>query len=406
MMRGLINIACCMIPMPSLRRPLRRNLQRRWYAHTNNPDIIINRLTGKPVIVWFDHALGGGTEVYSKRQIKALRQKFDIIRVQYFPATELYHMTWATNRHRVFKTPNVYQVYNLCCDLHADEIVVNNLVAYKSTTDMLGLIRAIKQNNPYCPRVSFRGHDFHCICPSFNLINCDGEYCGLQYGGGCEQCWGKKRLGDNKISDRVLKSGAISICSWRHTWQNFLENTADSVIVFSEKIANIFTTAYPNIKNKISVIPHTVRKFKVARIRPHNDINIAVLGAISQQKGADIIRDMACHLTDNVKIKIIGTMKNAPENVYVYGKYKPKQLPRIMEREQIDLVFIPSVWPETFSYTTSEAISMGLPVACFDIGAPAERVSKYNRGLVLNTISPKQNLTDIINFIKKQRQTL
>lgn len=406
MMRGLINIACCMIPMPSLRRPLRRNLQRMWYAHTNNPDIIINRLTGKPVIVWFDHALGGGTEVYSKRQIKDLRQKFDIIRVQYFPATELYHMTWATNRQRVFKTPNVYQVYNLCCDLHADEIVVNNLVAYKSTTDMLTLIRAIKQNNPYCPRVSFRGHDFHCICPSFNLINCDGKYCGLQYGGGCEQCWGKKRLGDNKISDKVLKSGAISICSWRHAWQNFLENTADSVIVFSEKIANIFTTVYPNIKNKISVIPHTVRKFKVARIRPHNDINIAVMGAISQQKGAGVIRDMACHLADNVKIKIIGTMKNAPENVYVYGKYKPKQLPRIMEREQIDLVFIPSVWPETFSYTTSEAISMGLPVACFDIGAPAERVSKYNRGLVLNTISPKQNLTDIINFIKKQRQTL
>ena len=174
----------------------------------------------------------------------------------------------------------------------------------------------------------------------------------------------------------------------------------------SEKIADIFTMAYPNIKNKISVIPHTVRKFKVARIRPHNDVNIAVLGAISQQKGADVIRDMARHLADNVKIKIIGTMKNAPANIYVSGRYKPKHLLKIMEREQIDLVFIPSIWPETFSYTTSEAISMGLPVACFDIGAPAERVSKYKHGLVLNTISPQQNLNDIINFIKTQRQTL
>lgn len=405
-MKAIISIICLVIPISSLRRPLRRYLKNKWNAYINVPKAVTKHLTGKPVIVWFDHALGGGTEVYSKRQIKDLRQKFDIIRVQYFPATELYHMTWATNRHRVFKTPNVYQVYNLCCDLHADEIVVNNLVAYKSTTDMLNLIRAIKQNNPYCPHVSFRGHDFHCICPSFNLINCDGEYCGLQYGGGCEQCWGKKRLGDNKISDRVLKSGAISICSWRHAWQNFLENTADSVIVFSEKIANIFTTVYPNIKNKISVIPHTVRKFKVAKIKPHNDINIAVLGAISQQKGAGVIRDMACHLADNVKIKIIGTMKNAPANIYVSGRYKPKHLPKIMEREQIDLVFIPSICPETFSYTTSEAISMGLPVACFDIGAPAERVSKYKHGLVLNTISPKQNLNDIINFIKTQRQTL
>lgn len=405
-MKAIISIICLVIPISSLRRPLRRYLKNKWNAYINVPKAVTKHLTGKPVIVWFDHALGGGTEVYSKQQIKTLKKNFDIIRVQYFPATELYHMTWATNRHRVFKTKYIYLIYNLFCDLDLHEIVINNLVAYKSTTDTLLLIRAIKQNNPYCPRVSFRGHDFHCICPSFNLINCDGKYCRLQYGGGCEQCWGKIRLANNKKSDKALKSGATSIYSWRHAWWDFLENTADCVVIFSEKIADIFTMAYPNIKNKISVIPHTVRKYKAVQTRPHNDVNIAVLGAISQQKGADVIRDMAHHLADNVKIKIIGTMKNAPANIYVSGRYKPKHLPKIMEREQIDLVFIPSIWPETFSYTTSEAISMGLPVACFDIGAPAERVSKYKHGLVLNTISPKQNLNDIINFIKTQRQTL
>jgi len=405
-MKAVISIICMVIPIPSLRRPLRRYLKNKWNAYVNVPKTVLRNLTGKSIILWFDHALGGGTEVYSKQQFKTLKENFDVIRVQYFPGTELYHITWATNRHRVFKTKYIYQVYNLFCDLDLHEIVINNLVAYKSTTEALEIIRAIKLNNPYCPRVSFRGHDFHCICPSFNLINCDGKYCRLQHQGGCEKCWEKIILGNNEKSDKALKSGATSICNWRRAWQDFLENTADSVIVFSEKIADIFLTVYPNIKDKISVIPHTVRKFKTVKIKPHNNINIAVLGAISYQKGAKIICDISQHLTGDVKLKIIGTMKNAPENVYVYGKYKPKHLPKIMEREQIDLVFIPSVWPETFSYTTSEAISMGLPVACFDMGAPAERVSKYNRGLVLDTISPKQNLNDIINFIKKQRLTL
>ena len=42
--------------------------------------------------------------------------------------------------------------------------------------------------------------------------------------------------------------------------------------------------------------------------------------------------------------------------------------------EDIDLFFIPSIWPETFSYTTSEIMSMHMPVAVFPIGAPVERV--------------------------------
>lgn len=54
-----------------------------------------------------------------------------------------------------------------------------------------------------------------------------------------------------------------------------------------------------------------------------------------------------------------------------------------MENNNIDIVFIPSIWPETFSYTTSEAMMMGLPVACFDMCAPAERVKNLRKNLLL-----------------------
>ena len=39
-------------------------------------------------------------------------------------------------------------------------------------------------------------------------------------------------------------------------------------------------------------------------------------------------------------------------------------------------VWLPSVWPETYSYTLSIALQAGLPVAAFDIGAMARRIGE------------------------------
>jgi glycosyltransferase involved in cell wall biosynthesis len=72
-----------------------------------------------------------------------------------------------------------------------------------------------------------------------------------------------------------------------------------------------------------------------------------------------------------------------------------------MEENCIDLIFIPSIWPETFSYTTEEAIMMDVPVAVFNIGAPAERVKKYNKGLVLENTDPEYILREITQFVSK-----
>ncbi len=181
-----------------------------------------------------------------------------------------------------------------------------------------------------------------------------------------------------------------------------LSDVADEIILFSNAAADIFLRTYPNIAHKIKIIPHTVLEYEQVKTKPHNGINIAVLGAMSHQKGADVIRAMASEINPyhNVNIVVIGTMKKPPKNVRVYGAYRPRTLPRIMRRNNIDIVFIPSIWPETFSYTTSEAMSMGMPIACYAMGAPAERVGQYGRGLVLDKIAPRENLNQIINFIK------
>jgi len=357
----------------------------------------------KPVMLWIDHSLGGGTETYSKNQFKMLRRKNHIFRMQYFPSIQKYRIT-DINANKVYTLDSVAQAYNVCRNLSPREIVVNNLVGYQSAPNMLDFTKQLKQE---CGAlVSFRGHDFHCVCPSYNLINCDGKYCNMHCAHGCETCWNKKRLAESDDAHNILKSGATSVQRWRNAWGDFLENTVDNIIVFSSSTSEIITRAHPNIYNKITITPHTVCKYPRVKIKPHDGINIAVLGNISHQKGASVIHEMSSELLQcaDVKIIIIGKMPNAKDNIYVHGRYKPRELPKIMKKYFIDLVFIPSVWPETFSYTTSEAISMGLPVACYDIGAPAERVSKYDRGLVLKKIAPSENLQEIIKFILHLRK--
>ena len=62
--------------------------------------------------------------------------------------------------------------------------------------------------------------------------------------------------------------------------------------------------------------------------------------------------------------------------LFVHGKYSRPQLPGLLEKYGVSVILIPSVWPETFSFTTSEALLLGYPVICFDIGAQAERVKQ------------------------------
>jgi len=67
----------------------------------------------------------------------------------------------------------------------------------------------------------------------------------------------------------------------------------------------------------------------------------------------------------------------------VTGRYEREQLPDIIAQEQIDIFLIPSICPETFSYTTQEIMMMQMPLMVFDVGAPAERVAHYEKGHVL-----------------------
>ncbi len=185
----------------------------------------------------------------------------------------------------------------------------------------------------------------------------------------------------------------LTIALWREKFGNLLKFSS-KIMCFSQSSKEIIQKAYPSLSDdKFEIKPHTVDWVRLVVInKTSKTINIAILGHLAIHKGAHIVASLASYIdyyNINIKIHIFGDISEPYESfsfmktVIKHGRYKKEDLSKLMEENEIDIVFIPSIWPETFSYTTEEAIKMYLPVAVFDIGAPAERVKSYNKGIIL-----------------------
>jgi len=129
---------------------------------------------------------------------------------------------------------------------------------------------------------------------------------------------------------------------------------------------------------------------------------IGVLGAINYVKGAQIIKQMVQLIERDkldINIVVIGEITEAikSKHFHVTGRYKRENLEQLVKEHEIDIFLIPTIIPETFSYTTQEIIMMKLPLMVFNIGAPAERVATYEKGYIIDEMSARA----VLDTLKK-----
>jgi glycosyltransferase involved in cell wall biosynthesis len=95
---------------------------------------------------------------------------------------------------------------------------------------------------------------------------------------------------------------------------------------------------------------------------------IAVLGALNLHKGA--LRFRAC-AGEAERRKLPLRFQAVTEA----GPYRNEQLPGLLREMGAHVVWFPAQWPETFSYTLSVCLELGLPVVAPDMGAFPERLA-------------------------------
>lgn len=292
--------------------------------------------------------------------------------------------------------------------LGVDFIIVNELFSWPDPLGIMGLLST--GTTPYL----VLAHDFFMVCPSWFLIDQNGSFCDIPHGfEACNEC-----LRENAISGHrgVYGGNLEDIQTWRSQVMAFLAR-AQAVTCFSQATIAYFIRTYPELKN-ITLQEHSIpnRDRFAWRQRSFDGtqmLNLGIIGNLYHIKGEKIVKE----LLDSprfrnlpVKLTVYGESPMYPAGfsssdgkVSFLGSYKQDALPGLLERDGINAILIPSIWPETFSYTTSEAILLGYPILCFNLGAQADRVRKYSCGIVMCDISTESVLDAIEQLLQNPR---
>lgn len=356
---------------------------------------LLNRKLDVPTIVAFDHDLGGGATAYlvEKRRL-ALREGYRFVTIRYNIVSNRFYFTYQYKQYEMEFFANDLETA-LGELMRVDEIWINELVTYQNIYGTLERILRLKREQG--AKLLMLLHDFFALCPAVNLIDAEGKYCGVP---SCEVC--DKCIPDNR-SNACTEYGTGTL--WRTKFREFLSN-CDEIRAFSDDTARLFKRAYPDVYN-LHVIPHAphylpaVKKNK----KTTETFNIGLIGVLCYKKGLEVVKALAGYIEENelnIRLRLIGTSDEEIESPVFSqtGRYTREEIPRLTLEQDIDMFLIPSVWPETFSYTTSEIISMGFPVAVLPVGAPVERVKRYAKGLVLKDEKPENIVEEMISLWK------
>jgi GT2 family glycosyltransferase len=257
----------------------------------------------------------------------------------------------------------------------ADRIEAHHLAGYGS--EIFDLVAQL--GLPYDVHV----HDYAWFCPRVSLVAGHGRYCGEPDLKDCEAC-----VADN---GSFLKEG-IGVAALRSRSAGFFAEARRVVVPADDvgvRMRRHFSTLSP------LVVPHEDDDSPIPRPvtpgRSGGRAKVCVVGAIGVHKGYDVL--LACardaerrdldlefvvvgHTIDDNRMMRTG-------RVFVTGAFKPDEAVGLIKAQCAGFGFVPSICPETWCLGLGDLWRAGLQVAAFDIGAPAERIRRTQRGFVL-----------------------
>jgi glycosyltransferase involved in cell wall biosynthesis len=349
-----------------------------------------------------DHRLGGGANHYRQDLVQHwLNQGYTVLTLTYHLAKLKPMLVVNTSQQQnQFGLENIFDLLTTLSTISIASITYNTAVSFVGAETLAELLINIKQQHQ--AKLTVLLHDYFCICPSHFLLDANGLFCNIPDPKICRQC-----LPNNTHGFTSLFQGEVM--QWREAWAPMLQQ-ADEIIGFSQSSIDLLKRAYPNNPNQqvgirhesIILRPHTTSYLdkSTVEVRQTEQLVIGVVGQIGFHKGAEFVRQLA-HIIERQgsteRIAIIGTLEGrANSNVVCQtGMYQRNQLATAIQKSGANVMLFPSIWPETFSYVTQEIIELNLPLACFNYGAPAERVKAYSKGMLLMSQEPERVLEDL-----------
>jgi GT2 family glycosyltransferase/glycosyltransferase involved in cell wall biosynthesis len=246
----------------------------------------------------------------------------------------------------------------------------------------------------------FYAHDFYSLCPRTTMIDATERFCEVADVDRCARC---VTLGGTHEWSRL---DSLTPLEHRSLFSNILR-AAKHVVAPSEDAADYLSRAFPGLQ--VLAIPHPEDLSTLpATPRDGTHDEIVILGAIGSHKGSAKLYEIAQRaiLTHPVfRFRVIGHTDIDEQllklgNVDITGEYKREDLDRLCRESRGRIALFLSIWPETYSYTLSEAVSYGFVPVVPDIGALAERVRRSGFGVIFPFPIDAQGTLECLNSIR------
>ena len=265
--------------------------------------------------------------------------------------------------------------------LHAvTHIEIHSLAGFTEPEQVASWLAAAAQGEG---EMSIHWHDHYFICPTRHLLSADRIYCGLPNVSACAHCLPK----NSHCLDAPLRKADVAV--WREQWGAVMKNVSE-IRVFSESSAALVQQVWPALASTVNCQPHDVSHVTLVQLAPAPDaeLRIGVIGRIGAHKGAAEVAALARHIKEQqqpAKITVFGTLEEraTPSVVTETGPFAEGELADLCASKGINVFWLPSVWPETFSFVLHEMKAMGLPVLAYDVGAQADTLRREGGGRVL-----------------------
>ena len=324
--------------------------------------------------VYIAHSMGGGAEDYLRQQ----RREWPCTLTLRLGGAVRVQIEMDTPQGRLLAdTDDLALVVRLIGGLRKRRIIYSCAVGDPDLHEVPAFLVALAQQGP----LDILFHDYLPISPSYTLLDKDGTYRGLPMPGA-----------EDAAHHYVSSDGTrIDLAAWQALWSHALGYAGVNLITFSETSAQLLAAAYPAHVARIIVRPHRITA-PITRVTPPNDgpRTIGVLGAIGPQKGAGVVAALSKALEGrrDTRLVLIGYIAPGFElarDTIIHGRYDVADISALAAHYGVTDWLIPSIWPETFSFTTHECLATGLPTMAFDLGAQGEAVRKAANGVVIMT---------------------
>lgn len=174
----------------------------------------------------------------------------------------------------------------------------------------------------------------------------------------------------------------------------------------SETAGNVYKQYLPTCKGEVVSITHNgIKDNRQRKDFSQGVLHIGFIGNSTPYKGLPLLISTLESIgkADSWELAIWGggVGKHASLPIYYRGKFDSSSIAKVYH--DMDVLVVPSIWKETFSLVTLEALSYGVPVIVSDNVGAQDIVKEYNPRFVYHS---KGELKGLLREILEDRNML